>query len=248
MPERFPQHRVVLRPHPGEQLRLWRDVAQTLPHVTVIREGAAAPWILASEALIHTNCTTGVEAFALGKPAICLRPAEPPEMDIYVAPLVNPIVKSVAGCLDLLQNVASGTAPPQSQQAQWQQAFDRFIAARNGAFAAERIVGAIAERLFGGETMIAGSTSDPWRPKKGYRSAIRRTRSRMSLMPEIEGAEVKARLQALARCAGIEREFAVEPCGDRMFHIHARAVTGRKRLAPTVVAFAYRLAKKSRGQ
>ncbi len=247
MPQRFPQHRVVLRPHPGEQLRLWREAAQTLPHVTVIREGAAAPWILASDALIHTNCTTGVEAFALGKPAICLRPAEPPEMDIYVAPLVNPVARSVAECLDLLQHVASGTALPELQQGQWQQAFDRFIAARIGPLAAERIVGAIAERLFDGAAKIADSTSDPWRPKKGYRSAIRRTRSRMSLMPEIEGAELKARLQALARCAGIEREFAVEPCGDRTFHIHANAVTGRKRLAPAVVAFAHRLAKKRRG-
>ena len=109
------------------------------------------------------------------------------------------------------------------------------------------MVGAIAERFFDGAAKIADSASDPWRPKKGYRSAIRRTRSRMSLMPDIGGAELTARLQALARCAGIEREFAVEPCGDRTFHIHGNAVSGRKRLAPAVVAFAHRLAKKGRG-
>lgn len=247
LPLHFPQHHVILRPHPGEQLRLWRDITRALPRVTVIREGAAAPWIMASEALIHTNCTTGVEAFALGKSAICLRPAEPPEMDIYVAPLVNPVARTVAECLDLLESIASGTALPEPQQAQWRQTFDRFIAARNGPLAAERIVGAIADRFFDGAAAIAGSASDPWRPKKGYRSAIRRTRSRMSLMPDIGSAELTARLQALARCAGIEREFAIEPCGDRTFHIHGSAVSGRKRLAPAVVAFAHRLAKKGRG-
>lgn len=247
LPQRFPQHRVVLRPHPGEQLRLWRNVARALPRVSVVREGAAAPWILASDALIHTNCTTGVEAFALGRPAICLHPDEPPEMDIYVAPLVNPIARSVAGCLDLLQCIASETPFPEPQQAQWRQAFDRFIAARNGSLAAERIVGAIAGRFFDDTAEIADLACDPWRPKKGYRSAVRRTRSRMSLMPDIDSAELEARLQALARCAGIDREFAVEPCGDRIFHIHGNAVSSRKRLAPAVVAFVHRLAKKGRG-
>jgi hypothetical protein len=189
-----------------------------------------------------------VEAFALGKPAICLRPAEPPEMDIYVAPLVNPIARSTAECLDLLQTILSGIPFPEPQQAQWQEAFDRFIAARNGPLAAERIVAAIAERFFDAAATIAVSPADPWRPKKGYRSAVRRTRSRMSLMPDIDGDELTARLQALARCAGIERAFSVEPCGDRTFHIHANAISSRKRLAPAVVAFAHRLAKKGRGR
>ncbi len=247
LPRRFPEHQVILRPHPGERLRLWRDIVRDLPQVTVIREGAAAPWILASEALIHSNCTTGVEAFALGKAAICLRLAEPPEIDIYVAPLVNPIAGSVAECLGLLESIASGTEFPERQQAQWQQAFDGFIAARKGPLAAERIVAAIAGRFFDGAAIISGSASDPWRPKKGYRSAVRRTRSRMSLMPDIDSAKLQARLQALAGCAGIEREFAVEPCGDRTFHIHGNAVSSRKRLAPAVVAFAHRLAKKGRG-
>jgi surface carbohydrate biosynthesis protein len=246
LPQRFSDHHVVLRPHPGEQLRLWRDFVRPLPRVTVIREGAAAPWILAADALIHTNCTTGVEAFALGKPAICLRPAEPPEMDIYVAPLVNPIARSVEECLESLTRVAAGVPADESQKAEWQRAFDRFIAARSGPLAAERVIAAIAERFFGGNPKAAAGAADPWRPKKGYRGSIRRTRSRLSLMPDLDGAQLKARLQALARCADIEREFAVEPCGDRTFHIHGNAATGRKTLAPTVLALAHRLAKKGR--
>jgi hypothetical protein len=78
---RFPTHSVVIRPHPYEQIEPWQQKAVSLPNVKAIREGSAAGWILASEACIHTNCTTGVEAYLLGKDSISYRPLRDARFD-----------------------------------------------------------------------------------------------------------------------------------------------------------------------
>lgn len=243
LPKRFPEHRFVLRPHPGEAMRPWRDFAKGLPRVAVLREGPAVPWIMAAEALLHTNCTTGVEAFAVGKPALCLRPVDEPPMDIYVAGRVNPIVRTAGQVYEQLGRIASGAPQPDAALASWRRAFDDFIAAREGPLAAERIIGAIAESCFR-EPMEKRGGDNHWRPRKGYRGSIRRSRSRLSLMPEIDADVVAGRLKALANRLGLDLDICVEPCGDRVLHVHSGAPRLRRSIPPAIVAFAHRLAKK----
>src|SRR5690606_33523773 len=60
--------KIVLRPHPVENHGRWRDALGDCPNVRVVFQGSAIDWIAASRCLIHTGCTTGVEAFAFGKP------------------------------------------------------------------------------------------------------------------------------------------------------------------------------------
>ncbi len=63
----YPDRTVVIRPHPSERIATWSDPFKGDPKIRVLREGSAVPWILASSLLIHTNCTTGTEAIALGQ-------------------------------------------------------------------------------------------------------------------------------------------------------------------------------------
>jgi hypothetical protein len=51
------------------------------------------PWIMASDLLIHTSCTTGLEAVLLDKPALNIEPYQDPAGD-RITSLVNPTVKS----------------------------------------------------------------------------------------------------------------------------------------------------------
>jgi len=67
---RFPTCNFVIRPHPSESTRVWKEKFSTSGNVSVSREGSVIPWILASEALIHSGSTTGIEAFLLDKPVI----------------------------------------------------------------------------------------------------------------------------------------------------------------------------------
>ena len=50
---------------------------------------------MASDVLIHTNCTTGVEAFALDKPAISLQPTVLAVNDVYLANHINYVTATV---------------------------------------------------------------------------------------------------------------------------------------------------------
>ncbi|WP_028313361.1 surface carbohydrate biosynthesis protein [Desulfatibacillum aliphaticivorans] len=70
----FPKHKIVLRPHPSENHENWHEAVRGLNNVEVIHKGNVIPWLLASEALIHNSCTTGVEAHVLGKPVVAYRP------------------------------------------------------------------------------------------------------------------------------------------------------------------------------
>ena len=69
----LPDHTIVIRPHPAENQEVYHNIAKTCKRVRVTNEGNVVPWLIAAKALIHNGCTTGVEAYALGLPAITYR-------------------------------------------------------------------------------------------------------------------------------------------------------------------------------
>jgi len=59
--------RVVIRPHPSERLDKWHKLTQPFGRaVRVIRSGGHLPWTMEAGLVVHTSCTTGIEAAALG--------------------------------------------------------------------------------------------------------------------------------------------------------------------------------------
>jgi len=69
----FPDHAIVVRPHPTENQDVYREIARRCDRVQVINEGNVVPWLIAAKALIHNGCTTGVEAYMIGLPSISYR-------------------------------------------------------------------------------------------------------------------------------------------------------------------------------
>lgn len=70
----FSSHTIVVRPHPSENHAPWVEKAKGLSNVKVIFEGNVNEWLIAADVMIHNNCTTGIEAFLLERPAISYRP------------------------------------------------------------------------------------------------------------------------------------------------------------------------------
>lgn len=68
--QRFPEHAVIVRPHPGEDIAPYKALEANNPRVQVINEGSVAPWLLAADAIVHNSCTTGVEGWLLNRPVI----------------------------------------------------------------------------------------------------------------------------------------------------------------------------------
>jgi surface carbohydrate biosynthesis protein len=69
-----PDLAVVLRPHPSENPQFWERGYAGHARVSVETAGSFIPWLMASEMLVHTGCTTGMEAFVMERPAVSLKP------------------------------------------------------------------------------------------------------------------------------------------------------------------------------
>ncbi len=81
---RFPEYCIIVRPHPSEGDSAWQQVADSLPNVRVSKQGNVLEWILASDAVIHSNCTTGIEAYLMGVPSIAYRPVLSEKYETYL--------------------------------------------------------------------------------------------------------------------------------------------------------------------
>jgi surface carbohydrate biosynthesis protein len=220
----LPEHRIILRPHPGENAAPWQAIAAETPRAQMVRQGSAVPWILAADLLIHTYCTTGVEAFALGRPAICFRSAESVVLDNYLSPLVNFPARTADEVIERVAAViAAGDKfayPPE-----YRARFDRSFAAQSGPFAAERIVQELTRRF--GVAPAADATRALWQPGPGYIRYVLSKKHNRRLMPAIAPDEIERRLRRFAEAIGRPQRFTIEPCGERVFHIHGHAERAR---------------------
>ena len=85
----FPGHRIVLRPHPSEDIRTYQSLFAYIPRTEVTREGSLHAWLLACEVLVHGGCTTGIEAYLCGTPIVNFRPVEDARFEIALPNLIG---------------------------------------------------------------------------------------------------------------------------------------------------------------
>jgi len=68
----YPEKNIVVRPHPSEDLEVWREFSRSWPENAQIHShGSISPWLRAARIIIHSGCTTAIEAALLGKSIIC---------------------------------------------------------------------------------------------------------------------------------------------------------------------------------
>ncbi len=65
---------VVLRPHPSDNLEMWKILLGKIPNVGVNRDDGVSLWIKNSFAIMHNGCTTALEASFFRKPIITYVP------------------------------------------------------------------------------------------------------------------------------------------------------------------------------
>jgi len=239
LPGRFRGHNIIVRPHPIERAETWNEFLRGVPRARMLREGAAVPWIMASDALVHTNCTTGVEAFALDKPAISLQPTTLAVNEVYLANHVNYVAATVDQALTLLDGIAgpgaAWTGYPPSMTAE----FDRFFAGIHGPFACELILDALAEAF--GLAPSPHPRAASWRPRPGYVQRVRARKHHAQVMPDIDAAGVEQILHGFGQALGAPQEFHVEPCGQLLFHVHGAGRRAEHELPGQVSAWWRRL-------
>jgi len=215
----FPDYRIVLRPHPTERIETYHEVMAKMPRAVLATSSTAAPWILAAEALVHTSCTTGTEAFALGKPSITYQTVDSPLLANYLSNRLNFIAHSAEEVLELLRRqLGRGTAGPDYPD-EMTQTFRRFFAAQEGDFSSKRIAEACANRLGARRDATLNTGRARWSPGLGYRYARRSTPYQAQLFPDLNAGAIEQRLAIIASILGEDRP-AVAKCGEGQFHLY----------------------------
>ncbi len=158
----FPDYNIVVRPHPTESQDIYRSSAARCERVQITNEGNVVPWLMATRALIHNGCTTGVEAYLLRVPAISYRQTVNETYDYGFYQLPNRLSHQ---CFDLdelravLQSILSGELGA-AEGDERQALIDRHLVAQDGPLACDRITDIL-------EKMVESLSSSPKPPFRG---------------------------------------------------------------------------------
>ena len=223
---RFPDHSVILRPHPSENPASWQELAKDHSNIVVTNEGNVLPWLLGAEAVIHNGCTTGLEAFLLGRPAIAYMPFTDPD---YETPLPNDVshqAQTLEKVLELAERAISADLQPSKAH---HDLLAHHIAPANGKLASDKILD-ILERDFGTlkpfdlMPWISGQARSRWRDLKKVYYSLDPTHHNSAIytkhrFPDSSLAEVERRIEDFRRVLGRFEKVRVRQRGPNMFEL-----------------------------
>ena len=230
----FPERTIIVRPHPTENQEIYRQIAAQCERVRVTNEGNVVPWLMATRAVIHNGCTTGVEAYCMGLPAISYRATVNDYYDYGFYQLPNRLSYQCFDFDELRETLGKilvgelGVAGGEEREA----LANNHLAAKDGPLACERIVDVLQtmadstsqmdkppfqDRLEGHfEAVIrrVGRSFAPYLPGSHKSPKFERHR-----YPEISIEEVRLRIERFQRVLSDNGELQVYQIGKRLFRI-----------------------------
>ena len=232
----FPGCDIVVRPHPTESQEIYHDIAARCERVKVTNEGNVVPWLLATRALVHNSCTTGVEAYVIGVPAITYRASINEKYDFGFYRLPNLISHPCFNLEELeatLKKILNGELGPAGGDDR-KLLVEQYLAAQNGPLASERMLG-VLEKLVqdqGGSFKSGfGSRISGWsffavrtmikRYKDSRPGSHNRPEFQRHRYPEISLSDMKERVSRFQQLLGHNNELKVERFLNQFFRIRA---------------------------
>jgi surface carbohydrate biosynthesis protein len=136
----FPDHTIVVRPHPSENDEPWVRAAKSLSNVEAIYGGNVHEWIMAADAVIQNNCTTGIEAFLLDKPSISYRPFKDDGVELELPEKVSFAAETESDVVAVLHAILAGRIDASAKNRQDRDYARQFIANIDGKLACDVIL------------------------------------------------------------------------------------------------------------
>jgi surface carbohydrate biosynthesis protein len=231
----FPGYTIVVRPHPGENQEVYHRIAADCQRVRVTNKGNVVPWLMAAAAMLHNGCTTGVEAYLLGVPAISYRLTVNKEYDYAFHRLPNMMSHECFNSEQLretLQQILVGQlGVPQGNE--YRRTIDQYLASQTGTMACERIVDVLNEVA---ESMLESPKPSLKNRLKGrYMINRRRLRNKYrSLKPQshkkpelayhnypgVSMEELHKRISRFQEVLSYKRKLWIEQVGRQIYRIH----------------------------
>jgi surface carbohydrate biosynthesis protein len=233
--EDFPEVTIIVRPHPTESHEPYRRIAQACRRVRVTNQGNVVPWLLSARALIHNGCTTGIEAFELGVPALSYRATVNDTYDAGFYRLPNAVSHncfSFDALRDTLRGVLDGGIGPGDGDER-RRLVRHHLAAQDGPLACERILdvlGVVANDAPRPRSLTR--RVDGWITSQGLQ-VLRQVKSLLPgshnrpefqrhRYPGLPLEEVAERLARFQRLLGDPTPLAVEPVTATIYRVRAR--------------------------
>jgi len=212
---RLTDYKIVLRPHPGERMEIWQETFGNRERFVLVPRSNPHPWVEAADVVVHTTCTTGLEAALLDKPVVNVVPVPHPTFD-YITNYVNPSFKDwkeAATALDAYVKGKPGALT--DSRARFEAALETHFPGHREGAATQKIAAEIAALL--------RANGAPPRPDyefkfRGEFKAYKRTdvlKDKFSLSPE----EFLERLQTAT--AGLPKplKLQVAAMDDSLFYV-----------------------------
>ena len=200
----------------------------------VTNEGNVVPWILAAKALVHNGCTTGVEAYVIGVPAISYRATVNDFYDLGFYRLPNMLSYQ---CFDIealrltLGDILTGKLGPADGDER-QKLINHHLAGLDGPLACERMVDVLEAMLENRSELPRPSMLrrlEGWsisairtlikRSKEFLPASHNRPEFQRHRYPEVSLEQICARISRLQQLLGESRELNVAQIHDQFFRI-----------------------------
>jgi len=232
----FPDLNIVVRPHPTESHAMYHEISARCSRVHVTNEGNVVPWILATRAVVHNGCTTGVEAFGMGIPAISYRETIDENYDNGFYRLPNAVSHQCFNfdqLQEMIRQIVAGTLGAADGDER-QEMVKRYMASLKGPLACERMVDVLAaatgeenhktRHLLGDRLqrrLIAHGYHlykriKPWLPGSHNRSEFQKHR-----YPGISLDALKKKTSLMQQVLKDDKKLKVEQISDVLFRIYA---------------------------
>ena len=211
--------KLVLRPHPAENIEPWQRLAQGHTNIIIAADGPVIPWVLAAQALIHNDCTTAVEARLLGtEPIAYVPPGTPKNGDCHVPNAVSHTARNLAELTDLLSAICAGAVDNRGLEA----ILDDHVSARRGKMAAERAVehaeALAAERTFGAQPAHLRAFCLARHGWKKFKARKKTDAYITRVFPPLSVAEIERRLRRMADLLGMDvTGMELRQTGNRLY-------------------------------
>ena len=231
----FPDYNIIVRPHPTEKHDVYQKIASRCERVFVTNEGNVVPWLMATKAVIHNGCTTGVEAYVMKVPAISYRASVNEDYDYGFYILPNKISHQ---CFDFeelqnfLQKILSGQIGAADGD-QRQTLIKHYLAGQDGPMACERMVDVlemISQKSNPSAAEEPTNKLERWLLSQGLhlakkvKSSLPGSHNRPEFQrhryPGISTEALQGKLLQFQKLLGYNRELKLEQISDVMFQIN----------------------------
>lgn len=220
---RRPDRRIIVRPHPAERPDAWQDAFGDLPNVSVVREGSHIAMIMAADLVLHTGCTTGLEAMVLGRPTLSIRHEDKSfdQWRCFVSNHLNPVAVGAEEAVRLASGALDGVLDLDAIEAdRRQEAYSRFVSGAGDGSAFEAIAEIINDRfLLAGVEIGEGE----WRPTDAA-AALRHVKRTdyQARRVSMDQEAFNRRYAMIAGLAGRTKAIRIREIGESLFLLQKR--------------------------